>query len=88
MSRLVHLNIVGSYKPGDQPPIGYTDWHEWANVQHKAGLRQSRCDQCRLCKFPQERHHQTETLVTNEHGLEVMLEGFICNKCFGEKVSE
>ena len=28
-----------AYKPGDQAPEGYLAWHEWAEVQHKAGLR-------------------------------------------------
>ena len=26
------------YKPGDPPPTGYLEWHEWAEVQRKAGL--------------------------------------------------
>jgi hypothetical protein len=42
------------YKPGDPPPGGYLNWHAWAEVQDKAGLRQKRCSQCRLWKFPQE----------------------------------
>ena len=28
------------FQPGDQAPEGYLAWHEWAEVQHKAGLRQ------------------------------------------------
>ena len=27
-----------TFKPGDQAPAGYLAWHEWAEVQHKAGL--------------------------------------------------
>lgn len=42
------------YKPGDQAPEGYLAWHEWAEVQHKAGLRQKQCGQCGLWRYPQE----------------------------------
>jgi hypothetical protein len=42
------------YKPGDPPPGGYLNWHAWAEVQDKAGLRQKKCRQCGLWKFPQE----------------------------------
>lgn len=43
-----------TYKPGDQAPDGYLAWHEWAEVQHKAGLRQKRCGECGLWRYPQE----------------------------------
>lgn len=42
------------HKKGDPPPTGYLDWHEWADVQHKAGLRQVQCGVCGLWRFPQE----------------------------------
>ena len=48
------ISFVGEYKPGDMPPSGYCDWHEWAKVQHMAGLRQVRCDICSKFKYPQE----------------------------------
>ncbi len=45
----------GVYRKGDPAPEGdYRAWHAWANVQHKAGLRQSRCGRCGLYWFPQE----------------------------------
>lgn len=54
------------FKPGDPAPTGYLDWHEWAEVQHKAGLRQAECPTCSKWKYPQElstREHQwTETV--------------------------
>ena len=34
------MTVAGNYKPGDQAPNGYLGWHEWAEVQHKAWLRQ------------------------------------------------
>ena len=43
-----------TYKPGDQAPEGYLAWHEWAEVQHKAGLRQKQCGKCGLWRYPQE----------------------------------
>jgi len=42
------------YKPGDPAPEGYLQWHEWAEVQHKAGLRQVECGRCGLWRYPQE----------------------------------
>jgi hypothetical protein len=42
------------FKPGDPPPEGYLNWHAWAEVQDKAGLRQKQCSRCGLWKFPQE----------------------------------
>ena len=43
-----------TYKPGDQAPEGYLAWHEWAEVQHKAGLRQKQCGRCGLWRYPQQ----------------------------------
>ena len=42
---------IASHAP---PPSGYREWHEWAEVQYNAGLRQKRCFVCKLWKFPQE----------------------------------
>jgi hypothetical protein len=44
---------TGTFKKGDPPPDGYMDWHAWAEVQYKAGLRQNRC-RCGKWLFPQE----------------------------------
>lgn len=50
------ITFTDSYKAGDPPPPDhdYNGWHDWAAVQHKAGLRQVRCGQCSLYRFPQE----------------------------------
>jgi uncharacterized OB-fold protein len=53
--RVVHMDIVPEYKVGDPCPDGYTQWHEWARVQHRGGLRQAQCPDCGLWLFPQER---------------------------------
>jgi hypothetical protein len=45
--------LVPEFKPGDPPPEGYLDWHEWARVQAKAGLRQAR-RACGHWHFPHE----------------------------------
>ena len=42
-----------TFKVGDPAPSGYLEWHEWANVQHKGGLRQLR-RRCGFWHFPQE----------------------------------
>lgn len=52
---LLCLLVGKKWKAGDPPPSGYLDWHEWAGVQHRAGLRQLRCADCGKLRFPQER---------------------------------
>jgi hypothetical protein len=42
------------FEPGDLPPEGYLAWHEWAEVQRKAGIGQVLCRHCRLWRTPQE----------------------------------
>lgn len=42
------------FAPGDQPPQGYIAWHGWAEVQRKAGIKQSYCVKCCLWRTPQE----------------------------------
>ncbi len=44
---------TGEYAVGDQPPANYLEWHEWAKVQHRGGLRQKRRPCCGTLKFPQ-----------------------------------
>lgn len=71
---LGHIDMVGDYKPGDPRPEGYMDWHEWARVQTKAGLRQVRCGVCSKWKFPQE--------------LSAHPEGAVCLECHGERTGD
>lgn len=54
MKRALHIDIVPEFKAGDPAPQGYTEWHEWAAVQHRAGLRQTRCKRCGKWLFPQQ----------------------------------
>lgn len=48
------VHIIPDFKPGDPPPSGYIEWHEWAHVQTKARLRQEQCGRCSLWRFPPE----------------------------------
>ena len=57
------LSVCDDYAPGDPPPTGYNDWHEWAAVQEKAGLRQQKCEVCGKFRYPQE-IARTETQTT------------------------
>ena len=50
----IRLDGIDSYQPGDPPPDGYIEWHGWADVQRRAGLRQRQCELCRLWHYPQE----------------------------------
>lgn len=51
----IHVSVSPGFKKGDQPPVLYGQWHEWAAVQHRAGLRQAKCDHCGKWLFPQEK---------------------------------
>jgi len=46
--------VMPKFNPGDLPPSGYLEWHEWADVQRKAGIKQSCCTRCCKLKTPQE----------------------------------
>ncbi len=48
------MNEKSAYKVGDPPPDGYVAWHDWAEVQHKGGLRQKLCSRCGRWFYPQE----------------------------------
>lgn len=73
------------YRPGDQAPQGYLEWHEWAEVQHKAGLRQKQCGRCGLWRYPQQLSATVDrTEVTGLRKLQPFrrtLETPVCNDC-------
>ena len=51
--------VHADYKVGELPPTGYSQWHEWAGVQHRGGLRQVRGPDGKW-KFPQELKETTD----------------------------
>lgn len=74
-----------TYKPGDQAPEGYLAWHEWAEVQHKAGLRQRKCGRCGLYCYPQQLSalidRQELTGLRKRKPTRHVLETPVCNVC-------
>ena len=75
------MHVSGDFKPGDQPPTGYLDWHEWADIQHKAGLKQKQCGRCEKWCFPQQLSEICDrTPMKSSYG-KVILETPVCNKC-------
>lgn len=76
------ITVAGEYKPGDMPPEGYIEWHEWASVQHKAGLRQRCCPDCGKWRYPQELSDQTrEWNPVDSKGRVYKQIGVICKAC-------
>jgi hypothetical protein len=69
------------YKPGDQPPEGYLAWHEWADVQRKAGIKQVQCGLCGLWRTPQELSDQTMRWTAQSRKGPVEQTAPVCNKC-------
>lgn len=80
------ITVQAEYKPGDLPPEGYLAWHEWAEVQRKAGIRQRQCPGCGLWRTPQElstREITWEATIKSgkRRGERVRLSDFLCTKC-------
>lgn len=71
-----------AYKPGDQPPEGYLAWHEWAEVQYKAGIKQVECGKCGRWKTPQELSDVfVEFTARTKRGKPVEMRLPVCNSC-------
>jgi hypothetical protein len=76
------MHVGGNYKPGDPSPTGYLDWHEWAEIQHKAGLRQKECGRCGKWRYPQELSAETDRMTgKTKRGREVGIVSAVCLKC-------
>jgi len=75
------LCVQPGFKPGDQAPSGYLAWHEWAEVQHKAGLRQKQCGRCGKWKFPQELTADIDRCEAQSRKGPVTIESPVCRAC-------
>jgi hypothetical protein len=73
--------VQPDFKPGDQAPDGYLAWQEWAEVQHKAGLRQKECGRCGKWRYPHELSARIDTGVVQSRKGPVTLQTPVCNKC-------
>ena len=70
-----------TFRPGDQAPSGYLAWHEWAEIQHKAGLRQKECGRCGKWKFPQQLSRQVDKREARSRKGPVLVESPVCLEC-------
>jgi len=78
----MHILIQKEYRPGDLPPEGYLAWHEWAEVQRKAGIKQVECGRCGLWKTPQELSGDTIAFnARHKNGRSANLELPVCLNC-------
>lgn len=77
----VRILEQATYKPGDQAPEGYLAWHEWADTQHKGGLRQKECGRCSKWKYPQELSAEIDECVMQSRKGPVALKTLVCNNC-------
>jgi len=83
----VYITAQRDYKPGDLPPEGYLAWHEWAEVQRKAGIKQVLCAKCCLWKTPQELSGQfVESKGTDRYGQVHMMKDPVCTKCASAQI--
>jgi hypothetical protein len=69
------LLVQKEYKPGDLPPKGndYLAWHEWAEVQRKAKIKQVPCGRCGKWLTPQEVDSHMAQHFTNGIALDALL---------------
>ena len=80
------LTVSPEYKPGDQAPRGFLDWQAWADVQHKAGLRQVECGRCGKWKFPQQISDEVDTCALIDRiGMFDEATSPVCTKCLSEE---
>ena len=82
---MIHLLAQKEYKPGDMPPDGYLAWHEWAEVQRKAGIKQRQCGRCGLWRTPQELSGKIDVTLHDKRGNQVKIESDVCIKCVAQK---
>ena len=76
------LDYCPTFRPGDLPPQGYLQWHEWADVQRLAGIKQVECAICGLWRTPQELTGKTRiSYAQKRDGSRVKMEGPICTAC-------
>lgn len=76
------MTAPGNYRPGDLPPESYLDWHEWADVQRRAGIKQVECGKCGKWQTPQELSTKTMTLNARDRtGCAVEVKLPLCSKC-------
>lgn len=75
------MDVGQESKPGDQAQGGYLAWHEWAEVQHKAGLRQKECGRCGKWKYPQELSAKIDRSEVQSRKGPVVIESPVCNEC-------
>jgi hypothetical protein len=79
------LCVAETYKPGDLPPTDendYIGWCEWAEVQHRAGIKWTPCGVCGRHVTPQEQSGETaQTMAKDRKGNPVTITAPICAKC-------
>ena len=78
-----HILAQANYKPGGSSPEGYLAWHEWAGVQHKAGLKQCVCGRCACWQYAQELSGKIDERVVQSSKGQMTIKTPICKKCFG-----
>ncbi len=81
-----HLLVMPDSKAGDLPPKGYLQWHDWAEVQYKAGIKQTQCPTCGLWCTPQElSSHKINWTLENNKRETKHFSGFECSSCFSKR---
>jgi len=77
------VTMSPGFKVGDPAPEGYLDWHEWAETQHKGGLRQVECPGCSKWRYPQElsTREVTSTMLVGRKRVPRIRSAFLCLKC-------
>lgn len=81
----MHLLSQRKYEPGDPAPDGYLAWHEWAEIQAKAGLRQEQCGYCMRWWFPQQLTGLVLKSILQSRRGPVAVQSAVCLECAHRK---
>ena len=65
----------------NNPPAGYVEWHEWAEAQHNAGIKQIQCAKCGLWNAPHEFSTKTRRFMAHELNGNSKQVSPVCIKC-------
>lgn len=82
---IIHMLVMPKYKAGDPAPSGHLQWHEWAEVQERAGLRSKQCVRCKKWHHPQSMSKATETVQKRTRKGLVNVDAPVCIKCDNEQ---
>lgn len=76
-----HILVQTDHAVSVAAPSGYLAWHEWAQLQSKAGLKQVACGRCGKWNFPQELALAVDRNTMQGRKGPVAIQTPVCSEC-------